>query len=1086
MDQQQFVGLLQSLLLPDTERVKAATATLNKDYYKSPEALTTLLQILVSHEDQALRQLAAVEARKLVGKHWANLPEQQKPEIRNQLLQSTMNQEVTLVRHSSARVVAAIAKNDLEDGQWADLPQTLQQAAGSDEPRHREVAVFMIYTLIETMGDMFSENFAELFNLLGKTIDDPASLEVRVNTMLALSRVAMLLDPDEDKHSLQAFDNILPKMVNVLEATIQSGDEDKSMQAFEVFQTLLGCESALLNTHFENLVNFMNTIGAKTDVDEDARSQALAFLMQCVRYRKLKVQGKKLGEKLTLTALHIVTELGDLSSEDEEVTPARSALGLLDILSQSLPPNQVIVPLLHAMGNYVNSDNPDYRRAGILALGMCVEGAPDFIATQLGEILPLALRLLEDPEVKVRAAALNGVARLADDLAEEMAKEHGRLIPALVKNLDMAIGAAQGPESDRALEIVRGSCNAIDSLIEGLDEEDAAKYVSELVPRFNNLFNSSDFKTQIASVGAVGSVAAASGGAFLPFFQPTMQALAPFVQLKDSQDELDLRGVVCDSMGKIAGAVGPAPFRDYVQGLMQASEEALNLDHPRLRETSYILWSTMAKVYEEEFESFLPGVVEGLLKCLSQDETDLEVALGEEAKDLVGQEITVAGKKIKVADATDDDDDDDDGILDLDDEDDDDWDDLNAVTAVAMEKEIAVEVIGDVISSTRHRYVPYLARTIEAVLKMVHHAYEGVRKSAIGTLWRSYATIWGMAEGEGMAKWKPGLPLQVQPSDDLVKLGQEAMNATLEILEDEMDRGTVTDICRDLGATLKLTGPAILVNQNGTVIPQLTNHIIAILTKRHPCQQDLGDEELDEALDESSEYDWLVIEVALDCVTCLSAALGESFAELWKIFEKPVMKYASGQESVERSNSVGSIADCIGNMGGAVTPFTTTLMKLLVHRLSDEDPETRSNAAYAVGLLCEKSNDVQEVLKNFPTIFTKLEPMLHEQQQARMLDNAAGCISRMIMRHPENVPLQQVLPRLVELLPLREDFDENQPVFTMLIKLYDVQDPQIQQLVQQLTPQLMQVFEKVLGPPEDQLEEETRQHLVNLVQRLRG
>lgn len=226
------------------------------------------------------------------------------------------------------------------------------------------------------------------------------------------------------------------------------------------------------------------------------------------------------------------------------------------------------------------------------------------------------------------------------------------------------------------------------------------------------------------------------------------------------------------------------------------------------------------------------------------------------------------------------------------------------------------------------------------------------------------------------------------------------------------------------------------------MIPQLTNHIIAILTKRHPCQQDLGDEELDEALDESSEYDWLVIEVALDCVTCLSAALGESFAELWKIFEKPVMKYASGQESVERSNSVGSIADCIGNMGGAVTPFTTTLMKLLVHRLSDEDPETRSNAAYAVGLLCEKSNDVQEVLKNFPTIFTKLEPMLHEQQQARMLDNAAGCISRMIMRHPENVPLQQVLPRLVELLPLREDFDENQPVFTMLIKLCKYRLPQ--------------------------------------------
>lgn len=771
----------------DTERVKAATAALNRDYYKSPESLSLLLQILVSTESsQPLRQLAAVEARKLVGKHWANFPADQKPQIRNGLLEATMNEENTLVRHSSARVIAAMAKIDLEDGQWTELPQTLQQAAASQFVRHREVAVFMIYTLVETMGDMFSENFAELFTLLSKTIQDQESLEVRVNTMLALSRVAMLLDPEEDEHSLKLFEEILPHMVAVLQATIDAGAEDQSMQAFEVFQTLLGCESALLNKHFEDLVNFMNQVGANTNYDDDIRSQALAFLMQCVRFRKLKVQGKKLGEKLTLTALHISTELGDLSSEDEEVTPARSALGLLDVLSQSLPPNQVIVPLLHAMGNYVNNSNPDYRRAGILALGMCVEGAPDFIATQLGEILPLALRLLEDPEVKVRAAALNGVARLADDLAEEMAKEHSSLIPALVKNLDMAIGATQGAEKERALEIVRGSCNAIDSLIEGLDEEDAAKYVTELVPRFNQLFNHEDYKTQVASVGAVGSVAAAAGGAFLPFFVSTMQTLGPYVQLKNSQEELDLRGVVCDSIGKIAGAVGPQPFKDYVNDLMAASEEALNLDHPRLRETSYILWSTMAKVYEEDFEPYLNGVVQGLIKCLEQDEADLDLSLGEEAKDLIGQEVTIAGQKVKVASAGDDDDDDD--VIDEDDEDEDDWDDLNAVTAVAMEKEIAVEVIGDVITATREKYLPYLEQTIDMVLKMVHHAYEGVRKSAIGTLWRSYACLWGMAEGRGMAKWQPGIPLKTQPTEELVKLGQAAMTATLEILEDEMDR----------------------------------------------------------------------------------------------------------------------------------------------------------------------------------------------------------------------------------------------------------------------------------------------------------
>lgn len=38
--------------------------------------------------------------------------------------------------------------------------------------------------------------------------------------------------------------------------------------------------------------------------------------------------------------------------------------------------------------------------------------------------------------------------------------------------------------------------------------------------------------------------------------------------------------------------------------------------------------------------------------------------------------------------------------------------------------------------------------------------------------------------------------------------------------------------------------------------------------------------------------------------------------------------------------------------------------------------------------------------------------------------------------------------------------------------------------IQQLTPTLMPVFEKVLGPPDDQLEEETRTQLVELVKYL--
>ena len=263
---------------------------------------------------------------------------------------------------------------------------------------------------------------------------------------------------------------------------------------------------------------------------------------------------------------------------------------------------------------------------------------------------------------------------------------------------------------------------------------------------------------------------------------------------------------------------------------------------------------------------------------------------------------------------------------------------------------------------------------------------------------------------------------------------------------------------------------------------QITEIVLQILQKKHICQQDLdGEDEGDDDL-ESSEYDWLVIETAMEVVTCLAAALGESFGELYQIFEKPCLKYTSGQEKYERSAAVGTIAEVVGNMGDAATPYTPHLMKMFLKRLGDEDPEVRSNAAYGTGLLCEKSKDIKEVLGNYNTILAKLEPLLHQKQEARLLDNSAGCVARMIRAHPANVPVDQVLPVLVGLLPLREDYEENEAVFEMIVALYQAQHP----VIQSLTAQIIPVLQKVLAPPEDQLGDDTRVKVQQLVQYLQS
>ena len=296
---------------------------------------------------------------------------------------------------------------------------------------------------------------------------------------------------------------------------------------------------------------------------------------------------------------------------------------------------------------------------------------------------------------------------------------------------------------------------------------------------------------------------------------------------------------------------------------------------------------------------------------------------------------------------------------------------------------------------------------------------------------------------------------------------------------------------------MKLTGPALIADQ-GT-LQTVCEILLSIITKTHPCQKDFGDEEELGLLEETSEFDWHAIDSALDVVIAVAVVLGGTFAELWKMYEKPILKFVSGSDPKERSTSVGVIAECIKAMGNSVTPFTTILLKPLLHRMSDEDPETKSNAAYAIGLLQQNSTNDQEILKSFPVILGKLEPLLNTDE-ARCKDNAAGCVSRMIMRHPAKTPTAQILPALLDILPLRDDYDENEPVYDMMIKLCKsfkptrVQvpanggpDSEQDKTIMSLTPRILPILAEVTAPePKDQLKDETREKIAHLVKFLAG
>lgn len=761
----------------DTAVVKQATTTLRNQFYKNPESLQVLVKVLSTHPEQGVRQAAAVAARSLVPKFWgfknsspSQLPLDVKAQIRESLLRSTVSEPSALVKHSSARVIAAIAHIDLPTGEWGDLPNFLTRAATSSITGDREFGVYTLFTLLETLQDILAEKWREFLQLFEHTIHDPESSSVRLYTMLALEKMSEFLTTDEYAGGVDSFKELVPAMVSVLKEVVEAGEDEKSDQAFEVFQTLLIVDHALIADHFRDLVQFFTELAVSKDVEDDCRVKALSFLLSCLRHKKMKMQALKCGEHLTLASMEIVTEM-KVSDDLEDMTPSQSALGLLDFLSTSLPPSQVVVPLLNALPNYVTSTNENYRRAGILALGYCIEGSPDFFMSQLDTVFPIILQLLNDPAQAVRQAALHTTTQLADEMADELGKQHTRLVPLLINLLTI----------DNTPEMWKPACSAIDAVLVGVEQGDVEAYLPTLIPRLVEMFQHDDFKLKGAAVGALGSTACASKSGFFPYFQHTVNTLVPYATKKESEEELELRCAVMDCMGDVAGAVGGEVFLPYAQSLMDSAREGLNLGHTRLRETGFIFFSNIAKLYGSEFKAFLPWVVEALLDSLEQEELEFEAESGEWAITSIGAS---GSKKVHATGSIQaymtESDDEDDGF-------EEDWQEPT-VNAVAMEKEVAAEILGDILSHCGEEYLQYLQKTVQVVASKVDHTYEGIRKTCLSTLWRAYASLWNIAEAKGMDKWRPGLLTKVQPPQEVKELGRIVLPCTMAILKKDDDK----------------------------------------------------------------------------------------------------------------------------------------------------------------------------------------------------------------------------------------------------------------------------------------------------------
>ncbi|KAJ2763145.1 hypothetical protein IWQ57_005632, partial [Coemansia nantahalensis] len=228
----QYVNGLQELLqrlafASDTGTIQTVTATLGQQFYTSAACVPALLTIAKDDAQWQVRQLAAVELRKRVGRYWDGIDDEMQQQMRDALLRAIVEESNDLARHGLARVISSIAKCDIPNQKWGDLIQFLYTCCQSAQAAHREIGIYVLDSLFETIADVLGAHMKQLFELFAALVGDSESRVVQVTTVEALGKLAEFVEPG-DRGAIAAFQGLVPAMVQVLQQCLASSDEDSA------------------------------------------------------------------------------------------------------------------------------------------------------------------------------------------------------------------------------------------------------------------------------------------------------------------------------------------------------------------------------------------------------------------------------------------------------------------------------------------------------------------------------------------------------------------------------------------------------------------------------------------------------------------------------------------------------------------------------------------------------------------------------------------------------------------------------------------------------------------------------------------
>ncbi|XP_069113686.1 importin-4-like isoform X2 [Argopecten irradians] len=1021
---------LGKLLVPDNNTIQLATQQL-KELFKDPNIVPGLCQVLGSSQVPQVRQFAAVLLRRKIqrGRLYRALPENIISNIRDNILQILVQEPEKSVRNSIAQVVAVVAKHDLPNNSWPQLLQFLGSSCKSQTTVERETGLFVLHSVASGAGEQLKPHLASVLQMLSVVINDTESIIVPYYCIRTITELIFFIGEDEKKY----VQGMIPRILEFAKLLVPQ-DEEKACEVLEVFDEMLECEVNIIVPYMKTVVDFSLEIAGTSSLGDNVRVKAMSFIASFVKLKKKAFLKQKLVDPVLNVVFPVMCAGSEEEEEDEDEfvddaeaqKPSVFGPQVIDTMALHLPPDKLIPNLMKIVEPAVLSETALHRRASYLALAVVAEGCADYITNKhLQAVLQCVVKGLNDPEPQVRNAALFALGQFSEHLQPEISKFASELLPLLFQYLGRAT-----LEADKNPKGLTKSYYALEMFVENLGK-DILPYLSTLMEHLINVLKTSPTsRPKELAISAIGAAVNAAKTEMKPYFPFIIEQFKSYLMAGEDEEMRKLQIQTLDTLGMLARGVGLETFLPLAKECAQLGLNLLQtVDDPDLRRCVYGLFASLSCIMKSDIGPYLENLITHMLGSLtSTDGVKAHIKTAEEEVSLFNEEDFGEEEDI----SQEDDEDEQQHI-----------EGISVENAFVDEKEDTCCALGELAQNSGAAFFPYLEKSFKEVFDMMEYPAQGVKRTATAALAQMCICV-------HKANTESPSP---ETQTILTAMLNNVVGKYLELIKTDADREIVMTVIDNLAEMLGNIGQPVVQVQGA--VDAILSRMKEVFTHKLACQ----DEDEEEEDTEVAEFDGMLIESAGDVLPLMAKLLGgQAFLPFFSTFLTDLLKRLKQTSSVaERSFAVGTLAEIVQACGTAILPFTDTLYPLFMKMVRDEDEEVSSNAVFAVGVLI--ANSEEKLYSQYPDVLKCLFDILSKAENPRLLDNICAATCRMIMTNKAGVPMSQVVPVVMQCLPLKEDFEENATVYKCLSDLYSNGDSEI--LKQ--TPKLLEVVSQVLS-----------------------